>query len=157
MKLKSLRTIIILSVGLILIGGAVMTHPVSAAIIGGADQGGRPLNASLSGEGEVPNPGDPDGYGTAFITFNQGQGEVCWELDVADIASATGAHIHRGSAGVAGPVVIPLSAPASGSSSGCTSADPALIKEIRQNPSGFYVNVHNADFPAGAIRGQLSK
>lgn len=157
MKLKSLRTVLFLPMALLLIAGTVITHPVSAAIIDGADQGGRPLTATLSGEEEVPSPGDPDGYGTALVTLNQGQGEVCWELDVADIASATGAHIHRGSAGVAGPVVVPLSAPVGGSSSGCTSADPALIKEIRQNPSGFYVNVHNADFPAGAVRGQLGK
>jgi hypothetical protein len=73
------------------------------------------------------------------------------------IAPATAAHIHRGPAGVAGPVVIPLTPPTSGSSSNCVNADPDLIKEIRQNPEDFYVNVHNAPFPAGAIRGQLSK
>ena len=39
----------------------------------------------------------------------------------------------------------------------CVSAGEDLIKEIRQNPANYYVNVHNADFPDGAIRGQLSK
>jgi hypothetical protein len=110
-----------------------------------------------AGAAEVPNPGDPDGSGTALITLNQGQGLVCWELTADGIAPATAAHIHRGAAGVPGPVVVPLSPPTSGSSSGCRSADPALIKEIRQHPENFYVNVHNADFPAGALRGQLSK
>jgi hypothetical protein len=57
-----------------------------------------------------------------------------------------------------GPIVVPLAAPdATGVSSGCVSADPELIKAIRQNPEAYYVNVHNADFPAGALRGQLSK
>ena len=28
---------------------------------------------------------------------------------------------------------------------------------INRNPSAFYVNVHNGDFPNGAVRGQLSK
>jgi hypothetical protein len=32
-----------------------------------------------------------------------------------------------------------------------------LIKELRKSPDQFYVNVHNADFPPGALRGQLSK
>jgi hypothetical protein len=53
---------------------------------------------------------------------------------------------------------VPLSAPdASGFASGCTSVDRAEIKEIIQHPEEYYVNVHNADYPAGAVRGQLSK
>ncbi len=120
--------------------------------------GGRPLSADLTGAAEVPGPGDPDGSGTAHITLNQGAGEVCFELTVSDIAPAFGAHIHAGAAGVAGPVVVGLVPPSSGSSSGCvTDVDKDLIKAIRQNPADYYVNVHNADFPPGAVRGQLSK
>ena len=120
-------------------------------------QDGRPLLTTLTGAAEVPGPGDPDGSGEAHITLNQGQGLVCFQLSVADIAPATAAHIHVGSVGVAGPVVVGLTPPTSGSSSGCVSADPDLIKAIRQNSEEYYVNVHNASFPAGAIRGQLSK
>lgn len=122
-----------------------------------AAQGGRPLSATLSGANEVP-PADPDGSGEAFITLNQGEREVCFQLIVSDIAPATAAHIHEAPAGVNGPIVVPLTPPTSGSSSGCVSGvDRDLIKDIRQNPSGFYVNVHNAEFPGGAVRGQLSK
>ncbi len=34
-------------------------------------------------------------------------------------------------------------------------ADPAVLAQIEANPSGYYVNLHNARFPGGAIRGQL--
>jgi hypothetical protein len=129
----------------------------SLVIAQNQSQGGRPFSTTLTGAAEVPGPGDPDGSGEAHITLNQGRGLVCFQLSVADIAPATAAHIHVGSAGVAGPVVIGLTAPTSGSSTGCVSADPDLIKAIRQNPEEYYVNVHNTAFPAGAIRGQLSK
>src|SRR5687767_5666307 len=122
-----------------------------------AADGGRKFTTSLTGAAEVPGPGDPDGSGTATITLNHGQGEVCWELTVSNIAPATAAHIHVAPAGVAGPVVVPLSPPTSGTSSGCANADRDLIKAIIQNPEQYYVNVHNAEFPAGALRGQLSK
>jgi hypothetical protein len=119
--------------------------------------GGRQLSATLSGAEEVPGPGDPDGSGTALITLNQGQGLVCWELTATGILTPTAAHIHEGVFGVAGPVVVTLSPPVGGSSSGCASVDSALIQSIRQNPAMYYVNVHNADYPSGAIRGQLEK
>jgi hypothetical protein len=117
--------------------------------------GGAPRVTSLSGAEEVP-AADPDGSGFAAITLNVGQRTVCWDLSVTDIAPATAAHIHSAPAGVNGPVVVPLSPPSSGSSAGCASADPTLIQSIIDNPELYYVNVHNADFPGGAVRGQLS-
>ncbi len=130
-----------------------------------AAQGGRPLSTTLSGAAEVnnegvPNQGDPDGSGFARITLNPGLGQVCWQITVSDITlPATGAHIHVAPADQPGPVVVPLSPPdASGFASGCTSGvSRELVKAILQNPSAYYVNVHNADYPAGAVRGQLSK
>jgi hypothetical protein len=122
-----------------------------------ADDGGRPLSTALTGAEEVPGPGDPDGSGEAVLTLNHGQGQVCFQLNVSDIAPATAAHIHVGPEGVAGPVVVGLTPPTGGSSSGCVTADRDLIKAIIQDPDAYYVNVHNAEFPAGAVRGQLSK
>jgi len=131
--------------------------PFIAAKVYGAETGGRPLTASLSGAEEVPGPGDADGFGGALITLNQGQGMVCWELSVSGIDTPTAAHIHQGELGVSSSVVVTLSAPEDGSSFGCASVDAELIKEIRQDPAGFYVNVHNSEFPVGALRGQLGK
>lgn len=122
------------------------------------DNGGRKFFTNLDGASEVPGPGDPDGSGTALITLNHGQGTVCFELNVEGIDPATAAHIHKAPAGVAGDVVVPLAAPADGSSSGCVQdVDRALIKDIIQNPDDYYVNVHNPAFGAGALRGQLGK
>lgn len=115
--------------------------------------GGRPLTAELTGAAEVPGPGDPDGSGFAKVTLNQGLGEVCWDITFEGIGAPTAAHIHTGEAGVAGGVVVALSP-----GSDCTDGvDAEVIKAIRQNPSDYYVNVHNAEFPPGALRGQLSK
>lgn len=122
-----------------------------------AEQGGRTLSAVLTGAQEVPGPGDPDGSGSATVTINQGLGQVCYEIDVSGIAPARAAHIHEAPAGQAGPVVVGLAPPTDGSSSGCADVGRDLAKDIRKNPSDYYVNVHTAEFPAGALRGQLSK
>lgn len=122
------------------------------------EDGGRIVTAVLLGVNEVPNPGDPDGSGFAEITLNQGQGTISYMISVQGIAPATAAHIHLAPAGVAGGVVVGLAAPTNGMSSGTiTNVDPELIKAIRQNPQAYYVNVHNNEYPSGALRGQLSK
>ena len=121
-----------------------------------ADFSGRKFTTTLTGAAEIPGPGDHDGSGTAKIWLNRGQGEVCFELTVSGVDPIAAAHIHAAPAGIAGPVVVPLNPPpTSGSSSGCVSANRDLINAIIQSPEQYYVNVHNAAFPAGALRGQL--
>jgi hypothetical protein len=112
--------------------------------------------ARLTGAAEV-SPGDTKGSGTVQVTLNPGKGEVCYDLTVKDIQEATAAHIHAGTAGQDGPVKVALDAPKTGSAKGCKSADAAVIKAIMEHPANYYVNVHNAAFPKGAVRGQLSK
>ena len=116
-----------------------------------------PFSTELLGANEV-SPGDLDGSGTAVIRLIKGQGEVCFDLAWANIEDPTAAHIHRGAVGVNGPIAVGLftGLDTDGSTSGCIeNVDPELIKEIRQNPERFYINIHNATFPGGAIRGQL--
>lgn len=110
------------------------------------------LNATLEGGPD----GDPDGSGTASVTIDREAGEVCYELEVADIADPTVAHIHRGAAGESGGVAVDFSLPENGMSGCVTGADSSVIEEIIENPGNFYVNVHNDDHPGGAIRGQLA-
>ena len=53
------------------------------------------------------------------------------------------------------PVVDGGQVTASGCVAGDAIKDPAVLGRIRRNPANFYINVHNADFPGGALRGQL--
>jgi len=123
---------------------------------GPALAGGTPgyVGAALSGAQEVP-PADPDGYGSSGFNIDVAKGRICYGLSVANIAPATAAHIHRAPAGSNGPVVIHLVPPTHRASAACTSASPALLQAILDTPSNYYVNVHNAQYPGGAVRGQL--
>jgi hypothetical protein len=113
------------------------------------------LEAHLTGEKEVPGPGDPNGSGDAVLKVYKAR--VCYMLEVRRIAPATAAHIHLGLRGEAGPVVAPLMPPEDGSSSGCVAVPRALSLELKEHPGRYYVNVHNEPYPDGALRGQLHR
>ena len=72
---------------------------------------------------------------------------------MAGVEPIAAAHIHRGAADTTGGIVVHFN-PYSG---GCTEVDRGLALEIITDPSAFYVNVHNAIYPAGALRGQLDR
>jgi hypothetical protein len=105
----------------------------------------------LNGEQEAA-AADPDGHG--FFTYTIEGTTFCWTLSWENIETATAAHVHIGPRHVAGPVVIPLSV-AANPGSGCSTISADLAAAITADPKAYYVNVHNATFPAGAIRGQL--
>ncbi|HEV8282497.1 MAG TPA: CHRD domain-containing protein [Candidatus Limnocylindrales bacterium] len=120
--------------------------------------GGRPFSTTLSGPSEVP-AGDPDATGTATVWVNPGTGTVCYDWSVTNAATPIlAAHIHHAPVGVAGPVVVPLPPTGPSSGTGCTTGvDRGLAMDILIHPSDYYINTHNAEFPAGAARGQLSR
>jgi len=115
--------------------------------------------AKLNGFKEVPGPGGPDGGGKAYITLVNNR--ACWVLNWFGIGAPTAAHIHIGRPAQAGAVVQPLFAGAQGvpapieRAGGCVDLNPALAEAIVAHPRQYYFNVHTADFPDGAIRGQL--
>jgi hypothetical protein len=116
----------------------------------------RAFFAYLYGGNEQPAAGDPNAYGMATVVLLSGT-SLCYSIILHNAAPATAAHIHRGAAGVAGPIVVPLPVPAGLPTrvANCIGAPAATIAAIRANPQFFYVNVHNGAFPAGAARGQL--
>jgi hypothetical protein len=106
---------------------------------------------------DLKGTSEPSAKGTAVLRIRKDAGLVCYRLHAENVTLPTAAaHIHRGAAGVDGPVVVPFNAPgADGNSSGCATASAALIDEMLGNLKGFYVNVHTREHPAGAIRAQL--
>lgn len=113
------------------------------------------LQATLAGAAEVPGPGAPDGKGSASLTFDAAKGQVCYMLMSQGTDTPTMAHIHKGAAGVAGGVVVPLTPPANGMSEGCAPLPADAMSAILASPADYYVNIHTAAYPKGALRGQL--
>jgi hypothetical protein len=139
-------------------GTLILATAALLALGGCAGPGNQPasLQVTMTGIQEVPGPGDPDGTGTVELTVTPHDGQICWNLYARGVDAATAAHIHRGEAGIAGPVAATLATPDSGGhSQGCVTVDLGLAREIANQGHGFYVNVHNAAFPSGAIRGQM--
>lgn len=124
--------------------------------------GGKVFPVTLTGAAECNaggtcNLGDLDGTGNITFTINPGQRRICYDLTLAGIETPAAAHIHLAPAGVAGPIVIPFPTPPLGASSACVDVTSAQAAAIISKPSAYYYNVHNAPFPGGALRGQLSR
>lgn len=152
---------------------ALMLSPVGGAFAGHTNT---ILNADLDGRQEVKTgatnnkiAGDPNGRGEAYVFGIDGDANtLCYVLEVDKIASATAAHIHKGAAGENGPVIANLARPFDGDAADCLTEGEILpngaaafptgekVADILANPAGYYVNVHNPDYPGGAIRGQLA-
>src|SRR6266545_2222468 len=149
------RVLARVALAVLLLGILIASIPGIASASGG--DAPSTFVAVLLGRNEVPGPGDPDGFGLAFVRFEGTQ--TCFTLQWRNIAAPNRGHIHQGASCVAGPIVLPffegeIPSPISGAH-GCVTADAGLIGQIRGNPEGFYVNLHNTEFPGGAIRGQL--
>ncbi|HEX2129625.1 MAG TPA: CHRD domain-containing protein [Solirubrobacterales bacterium] len=119
------------------------------------------VEATLKGANEVPGPGDPNGKGEISVRLKPKKEKVCFNLELDKIDGASAGHIHKGDEDTAGKIKVPLfeedpPLPIPGSFEGCVkNVKRKLIKRIAANPEKYYVNVHNAEYPEGAIRGQL--
>jgi hypothetical protein len=110
------------------------------------------LGATLAGKNEVPK-GSPTAHGIVNLNLKAGAGQVCWTFQLAGVSKPLVAHIHKGRAGISGPVFIALGK--TYKAKGCAAAPKKMIEAVETNPNAFYVNVHNAKYPAGVVRGTL--
>jgi hypothetical protein len=149
---------IILTAVLAILAGALVA-PAGLAHDHGKHKGKRLYTTTLKGSKEVPGPGDPDGKGHAWVRLDSKRDRICFKVSAKGVKPLTAGHIHTGDRTTAGPVFVELftGGPDSRHRRGCVGVTQEQIDAIRANPSGYYVNVHNDEYPAGALRGQLGR
>jgi CHRD domain len=116
------------------------------------------VKATLTGEAVVPGPGDPDGAGDITLHLYPVKNKICYNISASGIAPATEAHLHLGDVGEADSVRLNLKTPPEDGSSArkCRRGlSKEFIQKIKRNPSNYYVDVHNAEYSDGALRGQV--
>ncbi len=128
-------------------------------------------SAEVAGDGDTSQlVGDATGTGEAYVFGIDGdETTLCYVLNVSGIqqvpvGSGMAAHIHEGAADENGPVVAALAGPEDGNAGDCLTegeegkfptGEAGIVQRILMDPGSFYINVHNPQFPDGAIRGQL--
>ncbi len=106
--------------------------------------------ARLTGAQEVP-PVAGDATGLAQVLLADGNESI--RYIVRSPVTPTMAHIHTGPGGVSGPVTVDLAGTAMTFSGTRTVAPAAVMTDLFTGR--WYVNVHTAAAPMGALRGQL--
>ena len=131
------------------------------AVVGAATAGSSgsvyTYKSTMTAGFEVPKPkgaAGAKGVFAATVTENGSTRLLKWKLTYSGLTGkAIGAHVHKGKAGVAGAVLVPLCGP-------CTSGKTGQVKISKDVADLFerglvYVNVHTNKNQAGEIRGQL--
>ncbi|WP_338676972.1 CHRD domain-containing protein [Streptomyces sp. SCSIO 30461] len=122
------------------------------------------LRALASGGQEVPKSdpskvGDPDGQ--ALAELRPDGTAIDYGYAWLDIQSPSKGHLHKGVPGRNGDVVFdffdrPVPDGIFAVSGRLEGLDRATVNRVRDNPRGYYANLHTAEFPDGAVRGQLA-
>ncbi len=100
--------------------------------------------------------GDPDGSGLARVSLQSGKNLLCVSLTTSGVAPVTSVHLHSVSPTSPDPVVA-TPAPNSSGSPTCVPVDAEVLRAIHKNPTDHYLDVHNDEFPDGALRGYFSR
>ena len=119
-----------------------------------------PLSARLTGAQEVPANAST-AKGTLEGIFDPFSRVIAFRFEYSGLtANASASHFHIGAAGTNGPVSIDFVS--QGFQTGSTSGEYVKVLTLTQVQADaliagrIYVNIHNASFPGGEIRGQLN-
>ena len=164
------------TLAIIAVLAAVLSVSTFSIVINSAKvqaQEGQTFSASLSGKDEVP-PTESNSTGTAKFQVDENSSQVSYWVNVTGIKKINQAHIHNGTEGQNGDIVVTLTKnksakgndgpPNIGFSGNITKDDlqgPLKDKELTDlvslmSDGNAYVNVHTDKYPDGAIRGQIS-
>jgi hypothetical protein len=126
----------------------------SGAVLASPGQAATPAERATVLTTTLTHSGDSNGSGAATIRLMTARKRVCADMSWRRIQKPAAAHIHQLSDGA---VVVDLT-PSLADGTGCTTGvRRSIIRAIIASPRKYYVNVHNASFPAGAIQGTLHR
>jgi hypothetical protein len=117
------------------------------------------LTANLKSRFEVPKPtsvrtGATGLFNGTAVEMANDKARLAWRLTFSKLSGrAAAAHIHKGRAGKAGPVLVALCGPCRNGQRGATTITHAQLRGIRTGVT--YVNIHTPKNAAGEIRGQI--
>ena len=124
------------------------------------------LRADLLGTNEVP-VADLDGRGKASVRLDVEGGEVCFDVSFKEVERQTAGTF---TVAATGAIVVPFfdlqNTPRdprhdvlerTNGLRGCVDGDPTILAAIKASPSDYYVNLHNARFPGGFVRGDAPR
>ncbi|MFL5732252.1 MAG: CHRD domain-containing protein [Chloroflexia bacterium] len=171
--MRNIRLLAFLLLSLFTIAGTAAAAPGGKnASNGTGDDNSLTFVTQLTGDEETP-PVQTDSHGVAIFHVSRDLQSIDFKLMARDIISVTAGHIHTGTIGIAGPVVLPLV-----SSSACTvngdhincegtataanltgplAGHPLSDLVTLMQEGRAYANMHTTVHPAGEIRGQLGR
>jgi hypothetical protein len=98
--------------------------------------------------------GAPNASGLVAISINPATRELCWRFtELKNVPKPTAARLYQYVPGGTGEGGLPLGR--TYTPSGCLVRNVTVYAVLEAHPERFYVSLHSAKFPAGAVRGQL--
>lgn len=99
--------------------------------------------------------GDPIGSGVAIVSINAATNQLCWTISsLTNVPSPTEVRLFQNFTGASGRNGFRLGH--GYKPSGCIPIEPPVLGKMELKPQIFFVNVHSARYPGGAVRGPLA-